>query len=164
SHWVFFPVAIANLKKLGYDPFLWVAFAVWNFAELGMALAILAKGKKRSVKTFSATAAFSIAASGITEPAVYGLMLKMKKPIIPSVIASGIGGLFFGLFHVKVFSLVTVSILSLPQFINPAGGQNFILAIMGLLITTAVSFVLNWFWGVDESMFDEDEIEAAAEV
>lgn len=59
---------------------------------------------------------------------------------------------------------MTVSILSLPQFINPAGGQNFILAIMGLLITTAVSFVLNWFWGVDESMFDEDEIEAAAEV
>ena len=164
SHWVFFPVAISNLKRLGYDPFLWVAFAVWNFAELGMALAILVKGKKRSVKTFSATAAFSIAASGITEPAVYGLMLKMKKPIIPSIIASGIGGLFFGLFHVKVFSLVTVSILSLPQFINPAGGNNFILAVSGLLITTAVSFVLNWFWGVDESMFDEDEIEAAAEV
>ena len=164
SHWVFFPVAISNLKRLGYDPFLWVAFAVWNFAELGMALAILVKGKKRSVKTFSATAAFSIAASGITEPAVYGLMLKMKKPIIPSIIASGIGGLFFGLFHVKVFSLVTVSILSLPQFINPAGGNNFILAVIGLLITTAVSFVLNWFWGVDESMFDEDEIEAAAEV
>ena len=140
SHWVFFPVAISNLKRLGYDPFLWVAFAVWNFAELGMALAILVKGKKRSVKTFSATAAFSIAASGITEPAVYGLMLKMKKPIIPSIIASGIGGLFFGLFHVKVFSLVTVSILSLPQFINPAGGNNFILAVIGLLITTAVSF------------------------
>ena len=57
SHWVFFPVAISNLKRLGYDPFLWVAFAVWNFAELGMALAILVKGKKRSVKTFSATAA-----------------------------------------------------------------------------------------------------------
>ncbi|MDG3062285.1 MULTISPECIES: PTS transporter subunit EIIC [Lacticaseibacillus] len=164
SHWVFFPVAIANLKQLGYDPFLWVAFAVWNFAELGMALAILVKGKKRSVKTFSATAAFSIAASGITEPAVYGLMLKMKKPIIPSTIASGVGGLFFSLCQVKVFSLVTVSILSLPQFINPAGGNNFVLAVVGLLLTTAVSFVLNWFWGIDESMFDEDEIEAAAEV
>nr|WP_238157761.1 hypothetical protein [Lacticaseibacillus chiayiensis] len=91
-------------------------------------------------------------------------MLKMKRPIIPSIIASGVGGLFFGLCQVKVFSLVTVSILSLPQFINPAGGNNFVLAVVGLLLTTIVSFVLNWLWGIDESMFDEDEIEAAAEV
>lgn len=157
SHWVFFPVAFSNLKTLGYDPFLWVSFAVWNFAELGMSLAILLKAKKRSVKTFAGTAAFSIAASGITEPAVYGLMLKMKKPIIPSVIASGLGGLFFSLFHVKVFSLVTVSILSLPQFINPAGGNNFVFAVIGLLLTAVIAFVLTWFFGVDESMFEDDE-------
>ncbi|WP_125706562.1 PTS transporter subunit EIIC [Lacticaseibacillus daqingensis] len=159
SHWVFFPVAFASLKSLGYDPFLWVTFAVWNFAELGMTLAILLKAKKRSTRSLAASSAFSIAASGITEPAVYGLMLKMKKPIIPSVIASGIGGLFFSLLHVKVFSLVTVSLLSLPQFINPNGGNNFVSAIIGAFITVAAGFLLNYFWKFDESMFDDDETE-----
>lgn len=159
SHWVFFPVAFASLKSLGYDPFLWVTFAVWNFAELGMTLAILLKAKKRSTRSLAASSAFSIAASGITEPAVYGLMLKMKKPIIPSVIASGIGGLFFSLLHVKVFSLVTVSLLSLPQFIDPKGGSNFIAAIGGALVTVVAGFLLNYFWKFDESMFEEDDEE-----
>lgn len=163
SHWVFFPVAFSNVSKLGYDPFLWVAFTAWNFSQLGMSLAIFFKAKKKSVKTFAGTAAFSIGASGITEPAVYGLMLKMKKPIIPSIIASGVGGLFFSLFNVKVYELVTVSFLSLPQFINPSGDNNFILALIGIAITTAVAFVLTWFFGVDESMFDDEEVLSDAE-
>ncbi|MCI1984966.1 MAG: PTS transporter subunit EIIC [Lactobacillus sp.] len=163
SHWVFFPVAFASLKSLGYDPFLWVTFAVWNFAELGMTLAILLRAKKRSTRSLAASSAFSIAASGITEPAVYGLMLKMKKPIIPSVIASGIGGLFFSLMHVKVFSLVTVSLLSLPQFIDPKGGNNFVAALIGALITVVAGFVLNYFWKFDESMFEDNDSEPIAE-
>lgn len=156
SHWVFFPVAFSNISNLGYDPFLWLAFTAWNFSQFGMSLAIFFKAKKKSVKTFAGTAAFSIGASGITEPAVYGLMLKMKKPIIPSIIASGIGGLYFSFFDVKVYELVTVSFLSLPQFISPTGGNNFILALIGIMIVTIVSFILTWFFGVNESMFEED--------
>lgn len=162
SHWVFFPVAFSNISNLGYDPFLWLAFTAWNFSQLGMSLAVFFKAKKRSVKTFAGTAAFSIGASGITEPAVYGLMLKMKKPIIPSIIASGVGGLYFSFFDVKVYELVTVSFLSLPQFISPSGGNNFILALVGIIIVTAISFFLTWIFGVDETMFEEDSASARA--
>lgn len=156
SHWVFFPVAFSNMSNLGYDPFLWIGFTAWNFSQLGVSLAVFFKAKKQRVKTFAGAAAISVGTSGISEPAAYGLTLKMKKPIIPSMVASGLGGLFFGIFDVKVFQLVNVSFLSLPQFIDPAGGNNLILAIIGIALVFTVAFILTWFFGVDESVFAED--------
>lgn len=70
--------------------------------------------------------------------------------IIPSFIGCAVGGLFFGIFKVKVFQMINVSLLSLPQFLNPAGGNNFMLAIIGIVLVFTVTFVLTWFFGFDD--------------
>ena len=156
SHWVFMPVAISNVSTLGFDPFLWVGFAAWNFTQLAVSMVYFLKSKNKKLKTYAASAAFSIATAGISEPCAYGLTLKFKKPIIPSFIGCGIGGLIFGLLNVKVFQLINVSIISLPQFIDPNGGNNFLFALIGIVCVFVSTFLMVWFWGFDESEFEKD--------
>jgi PTS system beta-glucosides-specific IIC component len=92
---------------------------------------------------------------------MFGLTLKLKKPLIATFIACAVGGLYCGLAQVKVFELVTVSLVSLPQFIDPAGSNNFVLAIIGMGLTFAVAFIATWLIGFDEDDF-EDEKEPSA--
>lgn len=150
SHWVFMPVALSNMTNLGLDPFLWLGFTAWNFSQLAVSTAIMLKTKDKDLKQIAGSAAFSIATAGISEPCAYGLTLKYKRPIIPSFIGCAVGGLFFGIFKVKVFQMINVSLLSLPQFLDPAGGNNFMLAIIGIVLVFTVTFVLTWFFGFDD--------------
>lgn len=150
SHWVFMPVALSNMTNLGFDPFLWLGFTAWNFSQLAVSTAIMLKTKDKDLKQIAGSAAFSIATAGISEPCAYGLTLKYKRPIIPSFIGCAVGGLFFGIFKVKVFQMINVSLLSLPQFLDPAGGNNFMLAIIGIVLVFTVTFVLTWFFGFDD--------------
>lgn len=150
SHWVFMPVALSNMTNLGFDPFLWLGFTAWNFSQLAVSTAIMLKTKDKDLKQIAGSAVFSIATAGISEPCAYGLTLKYKRPIIPSFIGCAVGGLFFGIFKVKVFQMINVSLLSLPQFLDPAGGNNFMLAIIGIVLVFTVTFVLTWFFGFDD--------------
>ena len=70
------------------------------------------------------------------------------------VIGCAAGGLYCGLAGVNVYELVTVSLVSLPQFIDPAGGNNFVVAIIGMAITFAVTFAATWLIGFDEKDFE----------
>ena len=110
SHWVFMPVALSNMTNLGFDPFLWLGFTAWNFSQLAVSTAIMLKTKDKDLKQIAGSAAFSIATAGISEPCAYGLTLKYKRPIIPSFIGCAVGGLFFGIFKVKVFQMINVSL------------------------------------------------------
>ena len=157
SHWVFMPTALSNVKTMGFDPFLWVGFAVINFSQLGVSLAIFLKAKNRDLKAFAGSSILPIATAGITEPCMFGLTLKLKKPLIATFIACAVGGLYCGLAQVKVFELVTVSLVSLPQFVDPAGSNNFLLAIIGMALTFAVAFIATWVIGFDERDFEDDE-------
>lgn len=155
SHWVLMPTALSNVATMGFDPFLWVGFAVINFSQLAVAVAVLLKAKSKDIKSFAGSAALPIATAGITEPCMYGLTLKLKRPLIATFIGCAAGGIFCALAQVKVFELVTVSLLSLPQFVDPAGGNNFFLALAGLAVTFAVTFVATWLLGFDESDFED---------
>ena len=155
SHWIFMPTALSNLETMGFDPFLWVGFAVINFSQLAVALAIFFKAKNRDIKSFAGSAALPIATAGITEPCMYGLTLKLKRPLVATFIGCAAGGIFCAFAHVKVYELVTVSLLSLPQFIDPTGSNNFVMAIIGMAITFAVTFAATWILGFDEKDFEE---------
>ena len=68
--------SLVNVYTLGFDPFLWVGFAAWNFTQLSVSMVYFLKSKNKKLKTYAASAAFSIATAGISEPCAYGLTLK----------------------------------------------------------------------------------------
>ena len=80
---------------------------------------------------------------GVTEPAIYGILLPLKKPFIISCIAGGIGGAFYGQFNFRKFILGGMGIFELPNMMNPDGTMgNIVVAFAGIAISMAVGFVL----------------------
>lgn len=88
---------------------------------------------------------------GVTEPAIYGILLPLKKPFVISCIAGGIGGAFYGHFNFRKFILGGMGIFELPNMMNPDGTMgNIIVAFAGIAISMAVGFVLTMMFYRDE--------------
>ena len=101
---------------------------------------------------------------GVTEPAIYGILLPLKKPFIISCIAGGIGGAFYGHFNFRKFILGGMGIFELPNMMNPDGSMgNIIVALVGIAISMAVGFILTMVFYRDPETAGEDSAPAGIE-
>ncbi|HBF4285669.1 beta-glucoside-specific PTS transporter subunit IIABC [Clostridioides difficile] len=156
-HWGFIPVYINNVMTLGYDNVMMPFFAC-TFASSAVVLAIFFKTKDKKLKEM-AIPNFISGIFGVTEPAIYGILLPLKKPFIISCIASGIGGAFYGLFNLRKFITGGMGIFELPAMIEPDGGMgNLIVALSGIAISMVVAFVLTMILYKDEKVEESKKI------
>ena len=140
-HWGFIPVYINNIMTLGYDNVMMPFFAC-TFATSAVVLAIFFKTKNRKMKEM-AIPNFISGIFGVTEPAIYGMLLPLKKPLIISCIAGGIGGAFYGHFNFRKFIMGGMGIFELPNMMNPDGTMdNLVVALIGIVISMAAGFIL----------------------
>lgn len=140
-HWGFIPVYINNVQTLGYDNVMMPFFAC-TFATSAVVLAIFFKTKNKKLKEM-AIPNFISGIFGVTEPAIYGILLPLKKPFIISCIAGGIGGAFYGFCNFRKFILGGMGIFELPNMMNPDGSMgNILVAFAGIAISMVVGFVL----------------------
>lgn len=140
-HWGFIPVYINNIMTMGFDNVMMPFFAC-TFATAGVVLAILLKTKDKKMKEMSLPN-FLSSIFGVTEPAIYGILLPLKKPFIISCIAGGIGGGFYGFFNLRKFMVGGMGIFELPAMIEPDGAMgNLIVAVIGILISMVAAFVM----------------------
>ncbi|MDM8127414.1 beta-glucoside-specific PTS transporter subunit IIABC [Paraclostridium benzoelyticum] len=155
-HWGFIPVYINNVMTLGYDNVMMPFFAC-TFATSAVVLAIFIKTKDKKLKEM-AIPNFISGIFGVTEPAIYGMLLPLKKPFIISCIASGIGGAFYGFFNLRKFITGGMGIFELPAMIEPNGGMgNLIVALSGMAISMIVAFVLTMVLYKDKEEVKEVE-------
>ncbi len=139
-HWGFIPVYINNILTNGYDNVMMPFFAC-TFATSAVVLAIFFKTKNKQLKEM-ALPNFISGIFGVTEPAIYGILLPLKKPFIISCIAGGIGGGFYGAFNFRKFMMGGMGIFEFPAMIEPDGGMgNLIVAVSGVAITMVIAFV-----------------------
>lgn len=93
---------------------------------------------------------------GVTEPAIYGILLPLKKPFIISCITGGIGGEFYGFFNLRKFMVGGMGIFELPAMIEPDGAMgNLIVALFGIVISMVVGFVLTMIFYKDKEEVTE---------
>lgn len=138
-HWGFIPVYINNIMTNGYDNVMMPFFAC-TFATSAVVLAIFFKTKNRQLKEM-ALPNFISGIFGVTEPAIYGILLPLKKPFVISCIAGGIGGGFYGAFNFRKFMMGGMGIFEFPAMIEPNGGMgNLIVAVSGVVITMVIAF------------------------
>ncbi|WGX77198.1 beta-glucoside-specific PTS transporter subunit IIABC [Paraclostridium bifermentans] len=155
-HWGFIPVYINNVMTLGYDNVMMPFFAC-TFATSAVVLAIFIKTKDKKLKEM-AIPNFISGIFGVTEPAIYGMLLPLKKPFIISCIASGIGGAFYGFFNLRKFITGGMGIFELPAMIEQNGGMgNLIVALSGMAISMGVAFVLTMVLYKDKEEVKEVE-------
>lgn len=162
-HWGFIPVYINNVMTLGYDNVMMPFFAC-TFATSAVVLAMFFKTKDKKLKEM-AIPNFISGIFGVTEPAIYGMLLPLKKPFIISCIAGGIGGAFYGHFNFRKFILGGMGIFELPNMMNPDGTMgNIIVAFAGIAISMVVGFVLTMIFYKDKPGVMDEVTENAENV
>lgn len=140
-HWGFIPVYINNVMTLGYDNVMMPFFAC-TFATSAVVAAIFFKTRDQKLKEM-AIPNFISGIFGVTEPAIYGILLPLKTPFIISCIAGGIGGAFYGHFNFRKFIMGGMGIFELPNMMNPDGTWgNIIVALVGIAISMVAGFGL----------------------
>ncbi|WP_339308520.1 beta-glucoside-specific PTS transporter subunit IIABC [Paenibacillus sp. FSL L8-0435] len=149
-HYAFFPGTLQNLSKLGYDVLLLPINLITNMSQAGAVTAVFLKTKDKRMKSIALSSGIS-ALLGITEPALYGVTLKLKKPFYASLIGGAAGGGFITAVGLKCFGFAVPGLLSLPLYIGPNGGMsNFWYALIGIGISFSVSFVVTLLLKWDE--------------
>lgn len=153
-HYAFFPASFASFDTLGYDVMLLPMSLVSNLAQAGATLAVFFKTKDSKMKQV-AFSAFIPAMFGITEPAIYGVTMKLKKPFYASLIGGAVGGAIFGGLTVKAMSFTVPGILALPTYLDGAS-NNFTFAIIGVLASFVIAFVVTLLFKLEEAQETEE--------
>lgn len=138
-HWGFIPVYINNIMTNGFDNVMMPFFAC-TFATSAVVLGVFFKTKNKLIKEM-AIPNFISGIFGVTEPAIYGILLPLKKPFIISCIVGGIGGGFYGAFNFRKFMMGGMGIFEFPAMIEPDGSMgNLIVAVVGVIISMVLGF------------------------
>lgn len=153
-HHALTPIGL-NAVATGGDTLIFVSQVCSNVAQSGASFAVAVKSKNKEMKQLASASAVS-AIMGITEPALYGVTLKLKRPVVAAAIAAGIGGIFGGLFQVCLY-IAQNCILAIPAFIGEKGMSNFLYGILMIIISFVGAFVLTFIFGFK----DEPEAEEA---
>ncbi|OOM82079.1 PTS system beta-glucoside-specific EIIBCA component [Clostridium puniceum] len=144
-HWGIVPLMVNNFSNYGYDVIKPMTAAA-TFASAGVALGVFLRSKNKETKGLAASAIVPALLGGVTEPIVYGLSIKYKRPLIAQTIAGGIAGAFIGAFHTKAIVYVFPALTTLPAFF----GDTFTIYIIGIAMSFTISAALTYFLGFDD--------------
>lgn len=147
-HWGITPVTVGNYATLGYDTFTGLqASAV--FSQAGAALGVFLKTRDKEMKGVSLSAA-TTGLFGITEPAIYGVNLRLKKPMICGCIAGAAAGGVAGAFHAVSWGYNMPGIATIPAYFKSGHSSEFIGFLVSIVIAFVLGAVLTYIVGFDE--------------
>ena len=146
-HYTLVPFILQNLATLGYDKFLPLTY-VQTFATAGAVFGVFLRAKNKQIKALSLSTTFT-SLMGVTEPALYGLALPLRRPLIATMAGAAVGGAISLGFGVKAYVLAgNGGLPGLPGLV----GETFVWAIVGIVVAFIVSAVVSTILGIDESI------------
>lgn len=128
-HWGVVPIVMNNHATLGYDMILPLTVGC-NFGIAAACLAVFLRTRNSQMKQVSGSATVSALIGGITEPGVYGVLMKYKKIFAAMCLFNGIGGIIGGVTHMTRDSMISVNLLTVPAIAALYGPQS--LACIGI--------------------------------
>ena len=150
-HWAFVPIALNNMMTLGYDTILPLTVGC-NFGIAAAALAVFLKTRNTDLKETAGPSVISALIGGVTEPAVYGVLLRFKRPMVIVCLVNGIGGAICAIFHVVRATQISVNLLTMPAIYAVYGPWG----IVAIVISFIGSFVLTWLFGFSDKMLESE--------
>ncbi len=145
-HWGFTPITLQNLNLYGGDV-LEGAAVCCVYAELGIAIGAYLKGRKGSkIREIAGPTILTGFLAGVTEPILYGIVMRYKRLMAIVAVAGGIGGAINGLFHVTMDAYVFHNLFSVAMLTY----SPFIPFLIGCGASLAAGLLLTYFWGVTE--------------
>ncbi|POM99416.1 PTS beta-glucoside transporter subunit EIIBCA [Bacillus halotolerans] len=142
-HYALVPIMINNIAQNGHD-YLLPAMFLANMGQAGASFAVFLRSRNKKFKSLALTTSVT-ALMGITEPAMYGVNMRLKKPFAAALLGGAAGGAFYGVTGVASYIVGgNAGLPSIPVFIGP----TFIYAIIGLVIAfvagTAAAYLIGF--------------------
>lgn len=113
-HWGIVPIIVANIG-LGGDP-IGAMWAPCTFAQMGVAMAFWLRAKDSGIKAIAGPATMSGLLAGVTEPIIYGLIMRFRRTIPIVMFAGAAGGAIQGFYQTKITAFAFHSVLAIPVF------------------------------------------------
>ncbi|OAZ58773.1 Protein-N(pi)-phosphohistidine--sugar phosphotransferase [Bacillus siamensis] len=151
-HYALVPIMINNIAQNGRDYILPAMFLA-NMGQAGASFAVFLKSKNKTFKSLAFTTSIT-ALMGITEPAMYGVNMRLKKPFAAALIGGAAGGAFYGVTGVASYIVGgNAGLPSIPVFIGP----TFLYALIGLFISFAAGMAAALLIGFEDVQSERDK-------
>lgn len=150
-HWSLLLIAMNNVAVNGTDTIL-PLLATGVFAQVGATFAVFLKAKTKKFRAVCVSAMLS-AIFGVTEPAMLGINLPLKKPMIAVIIGAGTAGILSGMSGVKAMAFALPSLCTLPVYFS----EGFGLFLAACILSAGIAFVIAYFMNYDVSKLEERE-------
>ena len=146
-HSGFTPFFVTEYQEYGFGRLLaplWAAVLGQTAAAAG----VWVRSRNTNRKALAGSATVSGLLAGVTEPAIYGVNLPLRRPFIFGVLGGIVGGAVISGADVAInAAIVLPSALSIPAL---TGNGSFLFAIVGVLLSMAIAFTLTVLFGVKE--------------
>ncbi|GFZ27520.1 beta-glucoside-specific PTS transporter subunit IIABC [Lactobacillus corticis] len=152
-HWGIVPLCYNNLALYGRDTISGM-IGPSNFAQAGAAFGVFLKSKDTKNRELSLSSAIT-ALFSITEPSIYGVNLKFKKPFYIACVMGGVSGAITGAANSAAIASTPVGVLSIPVFV----GKGFIPFLIAIAIAFFGTAILTYLFGYDDSMLEKKKTE-----
>ena len=147
-HYSLLPAYVSSLSTLGYETIIGPGNLPSNIAQGAAALCVAVKTKNKEFRQLAVSGGVT-ALIGVTEPALFGVNLRLKKPLIATTIGGGLGGLYAGITGVQRFGGGGAGLAAIGLYVgeNPS---NVINALIAAAIAFIATFAIMWYLGFDD--------------
>lgn len=152
------PVVASLIAANGYDPAFISSCTISDIAVGGAMLGYFLRARNLKQKQLFGTVTLS-AILGVTEPAIYGVFVKFRRPFIAVMVGGGLGGLFAGLTGVKAYSIAW-GLFGLPAYIGEGDFMNLWLMVAAVAISFIGATIAAYMLGIP---VESDEVPAVKE-
>ena len=156
-HRVFTPTIVTTIAETGSEAMVMPSEIGANMSLGGASLAVAMKTKNRELRQTALAAASSALIAGITEPALYGVAIRLKRPMIASVITGFIAGAVAGLAGLASHSMAAPGLFTSVQFIDKDNPTSILWIAAVMAISVVVSFALTLIIGFEDIPVEDDE-------
>lgn len=149
-HYSIMPMQIQQIASLGATVLMPSALAA-NLAQAGAAFGVFILTKNKTMKSAAGSSAVT-AAFGITEPAIYGVNLRYKRPFFAGCAAAAIVSGFFSLVNASATAIALPGVLSVLTY----QANRFIYIIGGTAVAAILGFVFTVLAGINEDGLENE--------
>lgn len=163
AHRALLPIGLNDVALNGHQNILAFAGSA-NFAQGGAALGVMLRTKSKELKQVAASGTIAATVVGVTEPAIYGTNLRLKKPMVCAIIAGAVGGAIMGFGGVYGDAFANNGVLTIFTY-AAFGMRKFIFYLVGIAVAYFGAAVLTYIVGFEEELEeDSNSVIVEAEV
>ncbi|KOC91915.1 PTS cellobiose/arbutin/salicin transporter subunit IIBC [Winslowiella iniecta] len=161
-HRVFTPTIIQTIAETGKEGMVMPSEIGANLSLGGSSLAVAWRTKNPELRQTALAAAASAIVAGISEPALYGVAVRLKRPLIACLISGFVCGGIAGIAGLASHSMASPGLFTSVQFFDPTNPMSIVWVFGVMILAVVLSFVTTLLLGFEDIPVENSEQQSTA--